>query len=80
LNWKIALIKGEKKNQKNESQTKKNKTIKKLFKGWNWKEKKTSTKVSRTKLEIKKKWGTKWKTKHMRNYNWRIKLKRIKLL
>jgi hypothetical protein len=43
------------------------------------KEQKTLTKVLRKKLEIKKKkQGLKWKTKHMRNYNWMTKLKRIK--
>jgi len=51
LNWKIVLIK--EKNQKNEDQIIKNKTTKNLIEWWNWK--KNSTKVSRTKLKIKKK-------------------------
>jgi len=56
LNWKIALIK--EKNQKNEDQIIKNKTTKNLIEWLNWK--KNSTKVSRTKLKIKKK-GTEMK-------------------
>jgi hypothetical protein len=41
------------------------------------KEKKLNKSVE-DKIRNFKKRGLKWKTKDMRNYNWRIKLKRIK--
>jgi hypothetical protein len=69
LNWKITLIKGKKKTKRMRVKLKKIKQQKIWLKD-KIERKNASTKLQGIKIEIKKKWEPKWKTKHMKNCNW----------